>query len=60
VEFRRYLLRFTHMIDGSNRLRGIMLRGMDWTSIQSDCIRQIEDMIRELCRSDLFEVRLSH
>jgi oleate hydratase len=24
VEFRRYLLRFTHMVDGFNRLRGIM------------------------------------
>lgn len=40
-------------------LRGIMLRGMDWMQIQDGCIGQIEDMVRDLCRSDFLAVRLS-
>jgi AcrR family transcriptional regulator len=40
-------------------LRGIMLRGMDWKHIQDGCIGQMEDMVRDLCRSDFLAVRLS-
>ncbi len=40
-------------------LRGIMLRGMGWKHIQDGCIGQIEDMVRDLCRSDFLAVRLS-
>lgn len=39
-------------------LRGIMLRGMAWTQIQPDSIGQIEDMVRDLCRSDFLQVHL--
>ncbi|MFG1244339.1 CerR family C-terminal domain-containing protein [Xanthobacter sp. V7C-4] len=39
-------------IIGFRFLRGIMLRGMDWESIQAGYVRQIEDMVRDLCRSD--------
>ncbi|GEO86017.1 CerR family C-terminal domain-containing protein [Allorhizobium sp. NPDC080224] len=39
-------------------LRGIMLRSMDWKRMQPDCIGQIEDMVRDLCRSDFLAVRL--
>jgi AcrR family transcriptional regulator len=40
-------------------LRGILLRGMGWKTIQDSGARQIEEMIRDLCRSDFLEVRLS-
>lgn len=40
-------------------LRGIMLRGMGWESIQASCVSQVEDMVRDLCRSDFLAVRLS-
>lgn len=40
-------------------LRGIMLRGMDWKRIQADRIGQIEEMVRDFCRSDFLAVRLS-
>lgn len=40
-------------------LRGILLRGMGWKTIQDSGVRQIEEMIRDLCRSDFLEVRLS-
>ncbi|WP_339860112.1 CerR family C-terminal domain-containing protein [Thalassospira alkalitolerans] len=33
-------------------LRGIILRGMAWSEIQSSSIGQIEGMVRDLCRSD--------
>ncbi|MCX8999871.1 CerR family C-terminal domain-containing protein [Rhizobiaceae bacterium BDR2-2] len=36
-------------------LRGIMLRSMDWETIQENCIRQIEDMVCDLCRTDFLE-----
>jgi hypothetical protein len=38
-------------------LRGVMLRGMDWKSIQNEAIRQITDMVRDLCRSGFLSVR---
>jgi len=38
-------------------LRGVMLRGMDWQSIQSEAVRQITDMVRDLCRSGFLAVR---
>lgn len=38
-------------------LRGIILRGMDWKRIQDGGARQIEDMIRDLCRSDFLRAR---
>lgn len=40
-------------------LRGIMLRGMGWKTIQGDSISQIEGMVRDLCHSDFLAVRLS-
>ncbi|KPH81398.1 CerR family C-terminal domain-containing protein [Bosea vaviloviae] len=40
-------------------LRGIMLRGMGWESIRPDSIKQVEDMVRDLCRSDFLAVRFS-
>ncbi|MBP2297246.1 CerR family C-terminal domain-containing protein [Azospirillum rugosum] len=43
-------------IVGFRFLRGIMLRGMGWTQIQPDGIGQIEDMVRDLCRSDFLRV----
>ncbi|MEP9357025.1 MAG: TetR family transcriptional regulator [Azorhizobium sp. 32-67-21] len=39
-------------IIGFRFLRGIMLRGMDGESIQAGYVRQMEDMVRDLCRSD--------
>lgn len=39
-------------------LRGIMLRGMDWKVVPDRGVRQIEEMIRDLCRSDFLDVRL--
>jgi TetR/AcrR family transcriptional regulator, regulator of cefoperazone and chloramphenicol sensitivity len=33
-------------------LRGIMLRGMGWTTMQPGSVDQIEGMVRDLCRSD--------
>lgn len=38
-------------------LRGVMLRGMDWKSLQNEAIRQITEMVRDLCRSGLLAVR---
>ncbi len=40
-------------------LRGIMLRGMDWTSTHDGSMRQIEGMVRDLCRSDFLATRRS-
>lgn len=40
-------------------LRGIMLRGMDWKKLQDRRARQIEDMIRDLCRSNFLQIQLS-
>ncbi|HCG39995.1 MAG TPA: DUF1956 domain-containing protein, partial [Pseudomonas sp.] len=37
-------------------LRGVMLRGMDWQSIQNEAVRQITDMVHDLCRSDFLTV----
>lgn len=44
---------------GFRFLRSIMLRSMGWQTMQDSCIRQIEDMVRDLCRSDFLAVRLS-
>lgn len=44
---------------GFRFLRGIMLRGMEWKTMQDNCIRQIEHMVRDFCRSDFLKVRLS-
>jgi AcrR family transcriptional regulator len=38
-------------------LRGVMLRGMDWKSIQTQAVGQITDMVRDLCRSGFLAVR---
>jgi AcrR family transcriptional regulator len=40
-------------------LRGIMLRGMGWKSIQDNYARQIEELVRDLCRSEFLDVRHS-
>ncbi len=40
-------------------LRGIMLRGMDWERIRPACAGQIEEMVRDLCRSDFLAIRPS-
>lgn len=40
-------------------LRGVMLRGMGWKSIQGSYARQIEELIRDLCRSEFLDVRHS-
>lgn len=37
-------------------LRGIMLRSMAWTEIQQGSLGQIEDMVRDLCRSDFLAI----
>jgi len=37
-------------------LRGIMLRGMAWTEIKAGSIVQIEDMVRDLCRSNFLSI----
>lgn len=39
-------------------LRGIMFRSMGWERMRKGCSGQIEDMVRDLCRSDLLAVRL--
>ncbi len=38
-------------------LRGVMLRGMDWKSIQNEAVGHITDMVRDLCRSGFLTVR---
>lgn len=38
-------------------LRGVMLRGMNWKSLQNEAIRQIMEMVHDLCRSGFFAVR---
>jgi AcrR family transcriptional regulator len=40
-------------------LRGIMLQGMEWKQVHGGGIRQIESMIRDLCRSDFLADRRS-
>ena len=46
-------------IIGFRFLRGIMLRGMGWKSIQDNYARQIEELIRDLCRSEFLDARHS-
>jgi AcrR family transcriptional regulator len=44
-------------IFGFRFLRGVMLRGMDWKSVQNEAVRQITDMVGDLCRSGFLTVR---
>lgn len=44
---------------GFRFLRGIMLRSMGWERMQQGGVEQIEDMVRDLCRSDFLAARLS-
>jgi AcrR family transcriptional regulator len=46
-------------IIGFRFLRGIMLRGMGWKSIQDNYARQLEELIGDLCRSEFLDVRHS-
>ena len=41
-------------IFGFRFLRGVMLRGMQWESIQNEAVTQITDMIRDLCKGGFF------
>lgn len=38
-------------------LRGIMLRGMEWTSLQNEAIKQMTNMIHDLCHSGFINVQ---
>jgi AcrR family transcriptional regulator len=44
---------------GFRLLRGVMLRGMGWKNIQDNYARQIEELIRDLCRSEFLDMRHS-
>jgi hypothetical protein len=37
-------------------LRGVLLRGMNWENLQNEAIRQVTEMIRDLCRSGFIAV----
>jgi AcrR family transcriptional regulator len=41
-------------------LRGLVMRSMDWRGIHASGARQIEEMIRSLCRSDFLRAQVSH
>ena len=41
-------------------LRGLVMRSMDWKGIHASGARQIEEMIRSLCRSDFLRAQVSH
>jgi hypothetical protein len=40
--------------------RGLVMRSMDWTGFHAGGARQIEEMIRSLCRSDFLRAQVSH
>lgn len=40
-------------------LRGVLLRGMGWKSLQDSGTRQIEEMIRDICRGDFLRAQHS-
>jgi AcrR family transcriptional regulator len=41
-------------------LRGFVMRSMDWKGLHASGARQIEEMIRSLCRSDFLRAQVSH